>query len=232
MKDNFNLYFKRQIELWGEERQRTLLDKKILIIGCGGLGSTLGMDLGASGIGYIDLLDFDEVSIHNIHRQIAFKLSDEGKKKAFVLAEAIRERNPFVIVEAIDSDFETFSLDNDASKYDLIIDATDNLATREDIDSWAKAGNKPWIYASVEEFNAQVCLFEKSSFNQVFSVNEHKPGGVVCPSVMQAGSLEANIALRYLADLPVHKDTLYYLYYNEDSGDFITRKFVLPSSED
>jgi adenylyltransferase/sulfurtransferase len=69
-------YFNRQIQLWGEDTQRSLQDKKIAIIGSGGLGCTLAMALGTSGIGEIDMVDFDTVSSHNIHRQIAFTLDD------------------------------------------------------------------------------------------------------------------------------------------------------------
>jgi len=67
-------YFHRQVQLWGDETQRLLQDKKIVIIGSGGLGSSLVFALGASGIGEIHIVDFDEVSVHNIHRQIIFKV--------------------------------------------------------------------------------------------------------------------------------------------------------------
>ena len=72
-------YFHRQIQLWGEQTQRALADKRILIIGAGGLGSSLSYALGASGIGRISVVDFDTVALHNIHRQILFTLADEGK---------------------------------------------------------------------------------------------------------------------------------------------------------
>ena len=80
-------YFHRQIQLWGEETQIQLKSKKIVIVGSGGLGSSLAFALGASGIGEVHMIDFDEVSIHNIHRQIAFKLPDpaacrEGDRRA------------------------------------------------------------------------------------------------------------------------------------------------------
>ncbi|NKQ39961.1 MAG: ThiF family adenylyltransferase, partial [Sulfurovum sp.] len=65
-------YFNRQIQLWGEATQRSLEKKKIAIIGAGGLGCTLAMALGTSGIGEVHVVDFDTVSLHNIHRQIAF----------------------------------------------------------------------------------------------------------------------------------------------------------------
>jgi molybdopterin/thiamine biosynthesis adenylyltransferase len=84
-------YFHRQVQLWGEETQKNLQDKSIVIIGSGGLGSSLAFALGASGIGTIHIVDFDEVSVHNIHRQIAFKVGDEGKNKAKIAAKIMNE---------------------------------------------------------------------------------------------------------------------------------------------
>ncbi|MHB0993030.1 MAG: thiamine biosynthesis protein ThiF [Sulfurovum sp. 28-43-6] len=219
-------YFNRQIQLWGEATQKGLQDKKIVIVGAGGLGSTLAMALGTSGIGEIHLVDFDTVSGHNIHRQIAFTLQDEGKNKAKTVAALIESKNPFVKVQAFDMRFDAFAeLDN---QYDLILDATDNLATRAEIDKYAKQTNTPWIYASVEEFNGQVCFFDEANF-EVFNISDHKPGGITAPIVMHIGSLQANLALRYLAGLPVAKDKLYYLYFN-DEGELVTQKFGMPKA--
>lgn len=217
-------YFKRQIELWGEDTQGALLDKKVAIIGCGGLGSSVAIALGASGIGEIYLVDFDKVSLHNIHRQIAFKMSDEGKYKAEVLAKLLEERCPYVKALAFNESFDDFK--KRALSYDLILDCTDNLKTREKIDEFAKEINTPWIYTSVEEFNAQVCFFEKSSF-KAFKVTDKKPGGIAAPIVMFAASFEANMAIRYLTGYPVKKDFLYYLYFDSD-GDFVINKFHMP----
>ena len=219
-------YFTRQIQLWGEETQKSLVNKKIAIIGSGGLGSTLALALGTSGIGAIDMVDFDTVSLHNIHRQIAFTLADEGKNKAEVVARLIESKNPFVTVRAFDMDFDTFkTLDH---QYDLILDATDNLPVREQIDTYAKSKSTPWIYASVEAFNGQVCFFEKAGF-EVFAISDHKPAGIAAPIVMHIGSLQANLALRYLAGLEVVKDKLYYLYFNSE-GELITQKFTMPKA--
>jgi adenylyltransferase/sulfurtransferase len=217
-------YFNRQIQLWGEATQKSLQNKKIAIIGAGGLGSTLAQALGTSGIGEIHIVDFDTVSNHNIHRQIAFTLEDEGKNKAKTVCKLIESKNPFVKVLAFDTSFGDFSqLEN---SYDLILDATDNLPVRSQIDSYAKKIKIPWIYASVEEFNGQVCFFEEANF-QVFNISDHKPGGITAPIVMHIGSLQANLALRFLAGLSVMKDKLYYLYF-DDSGELITQKFGMP----
>jgi len=217
-------YFKRQIELWGSNVQQSLEKKKIAIIGSGGLGCTLAMALGTSGIGEIHMVDFDRVSLHNIHRQIAFRLEDEGLNKAQVVCKLIESKNPFVKALAFDMDFDEFK--QMGNTYDLILDATDNLPVRGEIDKHAKATKIPWIYASVEEFNGQVCFFDKANF-QVFNSSDHKPGGIAAPIVMHIGSLQANLALRYLTGLPVLKDKLYYLYFN-DEGELITQKFAMP----
>ena len=220
------IYFNRQIQLWGAKSQQNLQKKKIAIIGSGGLGSTLAQALGTSGIGEIHMVDFDNVSTHNIHRQIAFTLEDEGKNKAKTVCKLIKSKNPFVETRAFDMNFEAFV--GMGNSYDLILDATDNLPVRAEIDAYARETATPWVYASVEEFNGQVCFFDKANF-QVFNISDHKPGGIAAPIVMHIGSLQANLALRYLLDLSVLKDTLYYLYFSEQ-GELITQKFSMPKA--
>ena len=217
-------YFKRQIELWGEDVQKSLQERSVAIVGCGGLGSSLALALGGSGIGRIYLIDFDEVSLHNIHRQITFGADDEGKSKARVNKEVIERRCPYVEAKSFVESFEEFA--ERGIKPDLILDATDNLPTRAKIDSYAKKIGVPWIYASVEEFQGQVCFMERSSF-QAFRITDRKPGGIAAPMVMLVASFEANLALRYLAGLPIKKDRLYYLFFDE-SGDFVVNSFNMP----
>ena len=109
---------------------------------------------------------------------------------------------------------------------DLIIDATDNLPTRALIDAYAKEVNTPWLYGSVEAFHGQVCFFEQSSF-KAFQISNKTPSGIAAPIVMHIASLQANLALRYLAGLSVKKDLLYYLFINEE-GELMTQKFGMP----
>ena len=219
-------YFNRQIKLWGEETQQSLQQKHIVIVGCGGLGCSLGIALGSSGIGKITLIDFDEVGVHNIHRQIGFKVGDEGRKKCEVLKELIISRCPYVEVNAIDGSFGDF-VALEIENIDLILDATDNLPTRAVIDRYAKEKQIPWIYGSVEEFHGQVCFFNKATFSSVFTVKERIPNGIACPIVMNIASFQANLALKYLAGFAVKKDLLYYVFFNND-GEFTLQKFNLP----
>ena len=218
-------FFNRQIKLWGKETQFELQNKHIIIVGCGGLGSSLGIALGASGIGKITLVDFDTVGIHNIHRQIAFKIEDENKQKAEVLKELIQSRCPYVEVNTICDNFNNFS-SNTYNNIDLILDATDNLIIRNNIDKWAKKMDIPWIYGSVEEFHGQICFFHKVDFEKVINVKERIPEGIACPIVMHVASFQANLAIRYLAGLNVKKDFLYYIHFN-NNGEYTLNKFQL-----
>ena len=218
-------YFKRQIELWGEEKQNSLKDKSIAIIGSGGLGCSVGISLGSSGIGKVYIVDFDTVSLHNIHRQIAFRLDDEGEPKAEVLKNLIKSRYDGVEVEAFIEGIDEFS--KREIDLDLIIDCTDNLPARAKIDEFAKSKNINWIYGSVEEFMGQVCLFDKAVFKSVFNVKDKVPSGVTPPIVMHLASLQSTLALRFLVGLEVKKDLLYYLTFQD--GELKTQKFKLPS---
>jgi adenylyltransferase/sulfurtransferase len=211
---DYNQYFHRQIQLWGKNTQNLLKNKKVVIVGCGGLGCSLGIALGSSGIGQIDLVDFDTVSIHNIHRQIGFTIKDENKKKCEVLKKLIISRYPIIKINTFDINFEKF-ITIKSDNYDLIIDATDNIPIRVKINQFSKKTNIPWIYGSVEAFHGQVCFFQNSSYESVFNISNHKPAGITAPIVMQIASLQANLALRFLASLDIKKDCLYYCYFDK-----------------
>ena len=218
-------YFKRQIDLWGIEKQMELSHKSILIVGSGGLGSSLAFALGSIGLGKITLVDFDEVAIHNIHRQIAFALEDNGKYKSDVVKSMIESRSEFTDVSTYIEDFKDFSK-RDLEEFDLIFDATDNLQTRTEIDNYARKNHIPWVYGSVEAFYGQVCLFKDSSF-KTFQNSNVKPKGVSTPIVMQIASFQANLGLKYLLGEKVKQDTLYLLSFDKD-GIFQVKNFGMP----
>jgi molybdopterin-synthase adenylyltransferase len=221
-------YFTRQYALWGEDTQERLKTKRIAIVGCGGLGSTLAITLGSSGIGTIHLVDFDTVSVHNVHRQIAFKLTDEGKAKADVVCELVKSRYGGVDVTAHTVSFDEFA--KKGIEVDLLMDATDNLPSRAALEEYAKAHNIPWLYASVEAWHGQVCLFLKAEYAKSMVINDRKPAGIAPPIVAFIASYEANMALRYLAGLPVATDVLNYLYFDEN-GQLNHKKFGMPKRD-
>lgn len=218
-------YFIRQTALWGEATQKKLKDKSIAIIGCGGLGSNLGLTLGSSGIGKIYLVDFDHVSVHNLHRQVAFTLNDIDKPKAKLLANLIQSRCEDVEIIPIIGSFDDFCKQN--IKVDILIDATDNLPTRQKIEIYAKQINTPWIYTSVEQWHGQLCFFKEASFTKSITINDREPEGITGPIVALMAAYEANTVLRYLAGIPVKKDVLNYLSFDE-SGQLKIQTFKMP----
>ncbi len=218
-------YFQRQIELWGKKVQKRLEEKSVLIIGCGGLGCSVATALSGVGLKKIYLVDFDKVSNSNIHRQIAFHLSDIGRYKSKVLRKSIKNRSKNVKVKAFTEDFNAFRK-REINDFDLIIDCTDNLFTRKEIDSYSKTVGIPWIYGSVEAFSGQVCIFEKSSFD-VFNIQSHKIKGVAAPYVMKIAATQANLAVMLLARKNPKTDLLYFYSFNSE-GEEVVQKFKLP----
>ncbi len=216
-------YYDRQIKLVGEERQNLLKAKHIAVIGCGGLGCSIAIALGSSGIGAITLIDFDTIAIHNIHRQIAFTLQDVDKYKAEALGKFLSDRNGEITVRIIKRSFEE-SIDA-IENVDLLLDATDNLQTRESIDRYAKESGIPWVYASVEEWGGQVCFFEKASFDS-FKIKQREIGGVSAPMVINIASFSALLALKFLLGYNIRKD---FLYVVSAFGETIEQKsFFMP----
>jgi sulfur-carrier protein adenylyltransferase/sulfurtransferase len=143
----------------GIDGQRRLRSAKVLAIGAGGLGSPVLLYLAAAGIGRIGIVEFDDVELSNLQRQVIHGESDVGRPKAHSAREAIREVNSTIDVrlheERLDSDnaVELFA------EYDLIIDGTDNFATRYLVNDAAALAGKPYVYGSVYRFEGQVSVF-------------------------------------------------------------------------
>ena len=206
-------YFKRQIELWGINKQKELANKTILIVGAGGLGSSLALSLGSVGIGKIIFVDFDKVALHNLHRQIAFNLESVGKFKVDEVKNLLEKKSNWTKVDVFKERFEDIQDKLLHENIDLIFDASDNFDTRLAIDNFSKKNSIPWIYGSVEEFYGQICFFKNSSF-KTFQTSSHKPTGVATPIVMLVASIQANFGLKYLLRRNIEKDKLYFINLN------------------
>lgn len=157
-------FFKRQTTLKeiGEIGQSKLLNTKIAIIGCGGLGSIAAVYLAASGIGKLKLIDFDVVNSSNLHRQTYFSLNDIGIPKAKVLAKYIKKRTPFTQVK---TDLNAINKENIAlllKNYSLILDCTDNLSVKYLINDFCVLNDKTLIYGSLFKFDGYVATFNFS----------------------------------------------------------------------
>src|SRR3954463_15380144 len=143
----------------GMTGQKRLKNSRVLVIGAGGLGSPALLYLAAAGVGTLGIAEFDEVDESNLQRQIIHGQSDIGKPKAESARESIAETNPLVNVivhnERLDNDnvLEVFE------GYDLIVDGTDNFATRYMVNDAAYFLKIPYVWASISRFDAQASVF-------------------------------------------------------------------------
>jgi molybdopterin/thiamine biosynthesis adenylyltransferase len=199
--------FRRQIQLLGE-KQKLLEDKKVLIVGAGGLGNSLATIISCIGLKKITIIDFDKIEIHNIHRQIQFCKNNVGESKVKVLGEKIKRCD--TEVEIIEGKFNS-KMD---FWVDLVFDATDNFDVRMEIDKFAKKKNIPWIYASVDEYYGQVGFFKKSDFS-IFATKDVSAKGQIPPMVSLVASIEAMLGIKYLIN-ELSEEVLYYIDFQND----------------
>ena len=173
----------------GVEGQKRLKNAKVLCVGAGGLGSPALMYLAAAGVGTLGLVDFDTVDESNLQRQIIHGQSDIGKPKAESAAASVREINPYVNVQ-----IHNTSLDNDNvfeifGQYDLIVDGTDNFATRYLVNDACVLLGKPYVWGSIYRFDGQVSVFwDQYGPNYRDLYPEPPPPGMV-PSCAEGGVL-------------------------------------------
>jgi adenylyltransferase/sulfurtransferase len=144
---------------FGVDGQKRLKNARVLVIGAGGLGSPTLLYLAAAGVGTIGIVEFDVVDESNLQRQIIHGQSDVGRSKAQSARESILELNPLVTVN-----LHEFRLDTDNAvplfeQYDLILDGTDNFATRYLVNDAAVLAHKPYVWGSIYRFSGQVSVF-------------------------------------------------------------------------
>jgi adenylyltransferase/sulfurtransferase len=160
---NFNkeAYFKRQTTLTeiGLNGQDLLQKAKVLVIGCGGLGSPIAIYLATSGIGTLHLVDFDTISVSNLHRQVFFKVKDVHQPKVEILAHEIKKRAPFTQVSYTNVAVDKNSILNLISNFDVVVDGTDNLPIKYLINDACVLKKKPLVYGSLYKFDGYVATF-------------------------------------------------------------------------
>ncbi|WP_367650108.1 adenylyltransferase/sulfurtransferase MoeZ [Nocardioides sp. zg-1230] len=198
----------------GMAGQKRLKNAKVLVIGAGGLGSPALLYLAAAGVGTLGIAEFDEVDESNLQRQIIHGMSDIGRSKAESAKESIAEVNPYVEVvvhpERLDNDnvLQVFE------GYDLIVDGTDNFATRYMVNDAAYFLKIPYVWGSIYRFDGQASVFaptladdapcyrclypEPPPPGMVPSCAEGGVLGVLCASI---GSIQVNEAIKLLTGI-------------------------------
>jgi adenylyltransferase/sulfurtransferase len=143
----------------GLDGQKRLKNARVLVIGAGGLGSPTLLYLAAAGVGTIGIVEFDVVDESNLQRQIIHGQSDIGRSKAQSARDSVREINPFVDVRLHEVRLESDNAVNLFKQYDLILDGTDNFATRYLVNDAAVLAGKPYVWGSIYRFEGQVSVF-------------------------------------------------------------------------
>ena len=143
----------------GAEGQQKLLDAKVLLLGAGGLGSPTALYLAAAGVGTLGIVDDDDVDLSNLQRQVIHGQSDIGKPKAQSAKESVAEINPLVMVNLHETPLDSSNALDIFRDYDLILDGTDNFATRYLVNDAAVLLGKPYEWGSIFRFEGQVSVF-------------------------------------------------------------------------
>lgn len=173
----------------GETGQRALKKSRVLLVGAGGLGSPVALYLAAAGVGTIGLVDFDVVDLSNLQRQILHGSSGIGSSKIDSARDRLRDINPNVHVEAYPTRFTSENAREIASGFDLIVDGTDNFATRYLVNDTSVLLGIPNVYGSVYRFEGQASVFGATDGPCYRCLFREPPPPHLVPSCAEAGVL-------------------------------------------
>jgi adenylyltransferase/sulfurtransferase len=191
--------------------QKRLKNAKVLCIGAGGLGSPALMYLAAAGVGTLGIVEFDTVDESNLQRQIIHGQSDVGRSKAESARDSVREINPLITVNVHELRLDSSNVLDLFAQYDLIVDGTDNFATRYLVNDACVFLHKPYVWGSIYRFDGQASVFwadhgpcyrclypEPPPPGMVPSCAEGGVLGVLCGTI---GSLQVNEAIKLIAGI-------------------------------
>jgi adenylyltransferase/sulfurtransferase len=144
----------------GEEGQRKLSGASVLVIGAGGLGAPVIAYLAAAGVGKIGIMDYDEVELSNLQRQILFNTSQLGMGKAQAAGQFVQGINPEIVFDVISSELRTNNAESIIADYDMVVDACDNFETRFLINDTCLKLRKTWVSGAAQTFKGHVTVFK------------------------------------------------------------------------
>lgn len=173
----------------GAEGQGELKSARVLVVGAGGLGCPVLQYLTAAGVGMIGVVDGDIVSVSNLQRQILFGHSDIGQSKAEVAVRKLKDQNPYVDLVAYN---EFLNVDNALAiigQYDIVIDGSDNFATRYLVNDACVIKRKPIVFGSIFKFEGQVSVFNYQGGPSYRCLYPESPKAGEVPSCSEVGVL-------------------------------------------
>jgi molybdopterin/thiamine biosynthesis adenylyltransferase len=211
MNDSQLLRYSRHILLdeIGIEGQERLLAGRALVIGAGGLGSPAAMFLASAGVGRLTIVDNDTVDLTNLQRQIAHTTGRVGQPKAASVRQTLEQINPEITIEALQERVDDARLMQLVADADVVLDCTDNFATRHAVNRACVAQRKPLVSGAVIRFDGQISVFDPRSGEQpcyscLFPQDQKfedvacSTMGVFAPLVGVVGAMQAAEALKLL----------------------------------
>lgn len=228
----------------GEVGQMRLKKTKVLVIGAGGLGCPVLLYLAAAGIGHIGIVDDDLVDESNLQRQVLYSSADVGRPKVMVAKEKIVSLNPHIEIVTYQERLVRNNIMKIIADYDVVVDGTDNFATRYLVNDACVLAQKILIYGSISQFEGQVAVFNYPNAEGIRSANYRDlfpeppapdtvpncaEGGVlgVLPGII--GSLQANEVLKIAAQIGEPLVNQIFLF---DALSFNTRKLRISKNLD
>ena len=212
MTDDELLRYSRHILLneIGIEGQERIMGGHALVVGAGGLGSPVALYLGSAGVGHITVVDDDVVDMTNLQRQIAHTMQRVGQPKVESVRQAIADINPLVRVTPVQARADAALLDTLVAQADVVLDCSDNFATRHLINAACVQHKKPLVSGAAIRFDGQICVYDPRDarspcyaciFPQDATLEETRCAtmGVFAPLVGIIGSMQAAQALMLLS---------------------------------
>lgn len=214
MIDQQRLRYSRHLLLddWSESVQERLLQSRVLVVGAGGLGAPALLYLASAGVGRLTVVDPDVVDLTNLQRQVIHTTARIGQAKVWSAAQCLADLNPEVQVHAVQARADTAWLAQHVPQADLVLDCSDNFATRHAINLACRAARVPLVSASALGFAAQVTVFdarqpESPCYACLFPPDQVAPDalcatmGVFAPVVGVLGAMQAGEGLKILGEL-------------------------------
>jgi adenylyltransferase/sulfurtransferase len=203
-----------EAEFYEKNLYSPLKDKSVLVVGVGGLGCPAAVALASAGVGKITLVDPDTISISNIHRQFLYSPNLVGEKKVVVARQRLMDLNPFIQVEAVDDYFQASLI-----HHDLVLDCTDNMQTKYQIQDACLKARVPVITAGIFRTEGQLRMVMPGQ-GCLRCLNETTPDdsflgncndvGVLSAHVNMLGSLQASEAIDYLVNRKILSETFHF----------------------
>nr|WP_314840069.1 HesA/MoeB/ThiF family protein [uncultured Flavobacterium sp.] len=202
----------------GDSGQEKLKQARVLVIGAGGLGCPILQYISTAGVGTIGIVDFDKIEIHNLHRQILYTEDQVGLSKALIAKEKLEALNPLIKVAAFEAKLTVENAVQIIQDFDVVVDGSDNFATRYLVNDTCVALGKPLVYGSILGFEGQLAVFNHQGSKNLRDLFPNPPNpkevpncslnGVLGTLPGMIGTMMAHETLKLITGLPTLKNEL------------------------